>query len=41
MARAIATHVDKFINILHESICWGSFVVLSGPDDTGEARMHM
>ena len=40
-AGAIAAHIDEFVNILHESVCWGGFAVFGGPDKNGEARMHM
>ena len=40
-AGVIAAHIDEFVNVLHESVRWGGFAVFGGPDENGEARMHM
>ncbi|KAI1788223.1 hypothetical protein LXA43DRAFT_1097555 [Ganoderma leucocontextum] len=40
-AEDIAAHVDQFIKILHDSVSWGGLAVFGGPDETGEARIHV
>ncbi|KAI1782666.1 hypothetical protein LXA43DRAFT_869006, partial [Ganoderma leucocontextum] len=40
-AEDIAAHVDGFVTTLHDSVSWGGFAVFGGPDETGEARIHV
>ncbi|KAI1793376.1 hypothetical protein LXA43DRAFT_886024 [Ganoderma leucocontextum] len=40
-AEDIAAHVDQFVTGLHESVSWGGFAVFGGPDEKGEARIHV
>ncbi|KAI1785015.1 hypothetical protein LXA43DRAFT_838592, partial [Ganoderma leucocontextum] len=40
-AEDIAAHVDHFVTGLHESVSWGGFAVFGGPDEKGDARIHV
>ena len=40
-AEDIVDHVDHFVTHLHESVGWGGFAVFGGPDENGEARIHV
>ncbi|KAI1783820.1 hypothetical protein LXA43DRAFT_1102081 [Ganoderma leucocontextum] len=40
-AEDIAAHVDQFVKVLHDSVSWGGLAVFGGPDESGEARIHV
>ena len=40
-AADIAAHLNQFMTTLHESVGWGGFAVIRGPDKNGEARIHV